>query len=423
MSWLAVVSEPAALAAVAAFLVKATLLLCLAEIATRALKGASAASRHLIWVTAIVAVLVLPAAAALTPAWSLGWFEVSATSPSVGAPAGAREAGASPIANPESATAPLALPTNDTVAGPEATPQAAVETQPSRAVNWLALSVGVWLAGAALLGIRIGFGVLSAQRMVVKGRQASDRMQSIAREVSSELGIAAVPVVVSDVADVPMAWGLRHSSVVIPPGAEEWSDERVRFVLVHELAHVRRSDCLSQLIAHITCAVHWLNPMVWRAAAQLRSERELACDALVLSAGARGSDYAKHLLEIARSAGGPRAAYGVSLPMARPSQLEGRLLAILNSSRDSLDLSRGWLVAVPVAAALIVVPLAAAQPVATVHLPVGSASSELANSVGEMSNNTGTPLGHRCRRCSGVGAKPRAESCPTRPGGPRRTGW
>src|SRR5262249_36021872 len=53
----------------------------------------------------------------------------------------------------------------------------------------------------------------------------------------------------------------------------------------------------------LVCAVYWFNPLVWFAAWRLRVERELACDDHVLEAGAKASDYASHLVEIASSFG------------------------------------------------------------------------------------------------------------------------
>ena len=49
---------------------------------------------------------------------------------------------------------------------------------------------------------------------------------------------------------------------------------------------MRRWDWLTQLAAHVACALYWFNPLVWFAARQMRIERERACDDLVLASGA-----------------------------------------------------------------------------------------------------------------------------------------
>ncbi len=94
----------------------------------------------------------------------------------------------------------------------------------------------------------------------------------------------------------------------------------------------------------------------------MRIERERACDDIVLLAGARASDYARHLLEIARGLHVPRAAALATLAMARPSQLEGRLTAILDPGRRRRAPCRS------IAAAALLATVVALVPVATLHL-------------------------------------------------------
>ena len=90
---------------------------------------------------------------------------------------------------------------------------------------------------------------------------------------------------------MPMTWGClpavgplpgAGARVLLPAEAEEWPEDRRRAVLLHELAHVKRRDCLSQLIAQLACAVHWFNPLIWLAGHRMLVERERACDDLAL---------------------------------------------------------------------------------------------------------------------------------------------
>jgi hypothetical protein len=131
----------------------------------------------------------------------------------------------------------------------------------------------------------------------------------------------------------PLTWGSFNPIIMLPEDALEWSAEHRRIVLRHELAHVARQDALAQLAAGVACAIYWFHPLVWIAERKLRAECELACDDKVVASGTPAPVYAAHLLEVARSArsfGGPGF---LSVAMARSSQLEGRLLAVLNESR------------------------------------------------------------------------------------------
>ncbi len=130
---------------------------------------------------------------------------------------------------------------------------------------------------------------------------------------------------------MPLTWGWWRPVVLLPADAAHWPAERRRVVLLHELAHAKRWDCLTQTVARIVCALYWVNPLVWLAVRQMCVERERACDDLVLNSGCRASDYAAHLVEIARTF--RRAPQLAGIAMARSSQLQGRVAAIVDASR------------------------------------------------------------------------------------------
>jgi hypothetical protein len=161
---------------------------------------------------------------------------------------------------------------------------------------------------------------------------------------------------------MPATGGLLWPSVVLPSSADGWPDDRRRAVLAHELAHVKRFDCLTQALAQVACALFWWHPAVWYAARRLRVERERACDDLVLGTGTRASDYAAHLLEIARAHRGSRLAAPALVSMARPSHLESRLLWVLDAARSRGAPSTGATLLTVVLALGLIAPLAAMRP-------------------------------------------------------------
>jgi hypothetical protein len=178
---------------------------------------------------------------------------------------------------------------------------------------------------------------------------------------------------------VPITWGIVYPAVLLPKDADTWSEERRRFVLVHEMAHVKRFDALTQLLAQISVAVFWFDPLVWVAAHQMRVEREHACDDYVLRDGTAPSLYAGELLEMVRSIGTPshdRAAPAfAALAMARRSEFEGRMLAILDPRLDRHTLTRRGTLMTAFIVALLTLPLAALRPY---QQPAAAAAAESA---------------------------------------------
>ncbi|HJS43236.1 MAG TPA: M56 family metallopeptidase [Gemmatimonadales bacterium] len=352
--------------------VKATLLLLCAAAGIWLLRRSPAALRHLVWALACGGVLVLPVASALLPNWRLaGWprfeapigFDVHAiaapivaevsrveAAPSIsGAPALAPVASVTPQAPAATADAPIAV---------------AAEIEPGKG-DWTSWVVVIWLSGVAVVLILLALGLARIwwlDRLMVP--LLDESWLDLAADLSRELGLGEnrVRLLQAKGPAMPMTWGIRQPAILLPAEADEWSRERRRDVLLHELAHVKRHDFLIQLMAHVACAVYWFHPLVWLAARRLREERERACDDQVLRAGATPSAYATHLLEIARSLRAARATSLTSVAMARPAQLATRLIDVLDAGRRRDTLSARSAMPAWIAAIVIVMPLAAAAP-------------------------------------------------------------
>jgi hypothetical protein len=194
--------------------------------------------------------------------------------------------------------------------------------------------LGVYLAGVLLLLAKV-----AAEQLVV--RRFARRAAPVARAEWNVLlcSVAAAlrvrrPVVLlrSEAPTMPFTWGVVRPFILIPTGADEWPAARRQAVLLHEMAHVARHDCLTQTLAAIACALYWPHPGVWWAARRLRVEQELACDDQVLTRGIPARDYAGHLLAVARARRvAPLAALGSY--MAAPSHLEVRMRAAIDRTR------------------------------------------------------------------------------------------
>ena len=369
---------------------KGIILLVIAGLITVALRRAPAAARHFVWTIGVSLVVLLPFVGVIAPRWQLAILPASiapsSVTPSSVVPSTSK-AGTAPEAAmppaPSSATpnvppkaTPLASPRKETaqsadiarVQEPAVEPQTAViesASSPSALDWWLVVSM-VWIAGACVLASRMMLGLLGTAMLARRSETVEDPdWLALTNRLARKLGITRpVTLLKSRRSGVPMTWGVFYPVILLPEDAGLWSAERRSIVLLHELAHIRRLDAMTQTIAQLATAIFWINPLVWIAARQMRTERERACDDFVLSAGMRPSAYASDLLEIVQTMGAePGMAYA-ALAMARRSEFEGRLLAILDPTtrRNGLSGRAKW-ASVIVAIALLV-PLAGMRPAA-----------------------------------------------------------
>ncbi|MDX1395616.1 MAG: HEAT repeat domain-containing protein [Gemmatimonadota bacterium] len=354
--------------------IKSAVILVAALGMTRLLRGASASLRHHVWALAFAAVLVLPLLAGWLPTWRVpvpGWPGDAADGPTTAitpAPALATAVVTTAPATAASSGAPVIVssaPRAATVA-PAAVSDATASTAPDRsALSPLGVLIGTWAIGAILLLARLAVGVGSAWWTVRTATPVDDvGWTRRVDETAFDLGLRRrIRVIQSTRVGTPMAWGTLRPTLLLPPDASGWSADRRRAVVLHELAHIKRRDCLVHLLAQAARAVHWLNPLAWVGTRRLRTERERACDDLVLTSGTRSADYAQLLLDVARSRGDHRLGWA-AVSMARPSELEGRLLAILDPTRDRRGVGRPGSTAALGLFGMLVVPLAAFHPAA-----------------------------------------------------------
>jgi ketosteroid isomerase-like protein len=219
----------------------------------------------------------------------------------------------------------------------------------------------LWLLGAAAI---LASFLRAWSHLAGVARRATPldvgRWRARAAHAAREVGLDVGRVILRRATEAvtPLTWGAVRPVVILPPSAEGWTGEQARTVLVHELSHIRRHDCLTQTLASLACVLHWFNPLAWLAARRMLTERERACDDQVLLAGAKASDYANDLLEIARSLGAPWSTSQVSTAMARRSQIAGRLLAVLDPHLARGGTSRGRVILAASLGLALLLPLA-----------------------------------------------------------------
>jgi beta-lactamase regulating signal transducer with metallopeptidase domain len=363
-AWLAVLADAT---------LKGAVVLILAIVATRRMRHASAATRHLVWLLAIVALLLLPILRSVLPGWEgipAGTFPsfptteravTGRTTPAHGHERSTKESsGDLPTARQRAEA--LADSVEIEVATGIASADFSSGTQVSTAApyTWQVLVTLAWLLGAAISMAPWALGIVSLHRARRSVSLIADGplVDALGR-AAEKMGVRREVILLSSrTRRVPMQWGILRPKLLIPAEALDWPADRLRVVLLHELAHIRRADCAALLAAHLALAIYWFNPLVWLARRRMQIEAEAACDNMVLRAGCIPADYARHLVEIASDLPPGGLAGYVAIAISRSARLEGRVRAILDRRCDRRPPAWGTIVAALASLFALLVPLA-----------------------------------------------------------------
>lgn len=316
---------------------KVSIVLGLAWLVVVSLRRQSAAQRHRVWVAGILGALLLPFLASIVPP------RYSASLDEAAARWGSQVA------------ATVGLTSNST---PTATPRRRVPTH-SRLPYLLG---SIWSLVLLLLVLRLVAGLRRVRQVASGARPLSGaEWDAVTANLAAFLEVKSpVRLLLSARSSiVPVTWGLFRPTIVLPCDATEWSEQRRRIVLAHELAHVGRHDWVMQMCAELLCCIYWFNPLAWMSARQLRLESERACDDAVLSTSVPASDYASELLELVQTFSADCRTWAAALTFVRPSNLERRFEAMLSASVNRSRTSRANKLVIASIACCLLVPLAA----------------------------------------------------------------
>ena len=193
----------------------------------------------------------------------------------------------------------------------------------------------IWLLSGFFLSIR-----LRLKAVPIQEKEIDSQFQKL----KACLGIRRrIPLISTKSVGTPATHGIFKPSVYIPEQAMHWPRERLKLVLLHELAHVIRKDTASRLIGGIACSVYWFNPLVWLIVRNMLREQEFACDGFVIRNGIKPSLFASNLIVLAgKSIRGYR---NCLARFVRSDDLKSRLFELLLPRRKNSSLKVSQIIA------------------------------------------------------------------------------
>jgi beta-lactamase regulating signal transducer with metallopeptidase domain len=144
----------------------------------------------------------------------------------------------------------------------------------------------IWLVGAVVMAGYVFARNLSLWLTVKRERPITDqKVLELLEDCKIQMGVQTIlGVVVSDRVKSPALFGFVRPRLLLPQGMlETYSLEELRYVFMHELAHLRQRDIYLGWLMSLLQIMHWFNPLMWIAFNRMRTDRELACDRLAIS--------------------------------------------------------------------------------------------------------------------------------------------
>ncbi|MGZ4877328.1 MAG: M56 family metallopeptidase [Candidatus Angelobacter sp.] len=214
--------------------------------------------------------------------------------------------------------------------------------------SWAWYMFLVW-AVVALAGLaRVILATFQVRRL--RGNSAPVHMESLPVDlrflIEEGQKSRLVSVLVSERLEVPTAIGFRKPAIILPAWLlENTPAEELKYILLHELAHLRRRDDWTNLAQKILKALLFFLPSVWWIERRLSLDREMACDDAVLAHSGSPRGYAECLARVAERSFLRRQLALAQAAVGRVRQLTERVTLILDPDRPRA--TQLWKPAIP----------------------------------------------------------------------------
>ena len=260
---------------------------------------------------------------------------------------------------PSLAVEPMTPPSHISVAVPgiEQTPAAVPAPQAGFSIPTLSLAdilCLIWLAGILIIGGILLVRYVRQAKLLRNSTPAEGELAALLADAAERMKVRRLPkIMLSDKVSTPVLVGVFRPVILLPPGiSDSCSPAELSAMFIHELAHIKRWDMAGVWLNQLSKALFFFHPAIWLAGRELRKEREIACDELVISSSAIArKEYAEGYIAALRLAN-RTAGTPVSLAMAEPFDMEKRRLnMILHNAVPKM--SARWVTVLLVVAAIV----------------------------------------------------------------------
>ena len=196
----------------------------------------------------------------------------------------------------------------------------------------------IWLSGVLVMGLAIVISIFLFRRKTCTFRLITrpDLVAAVHRlkvQLNIKRTIKLLEASETDGVQFPLVHGIVRATMIIPTDmVANWTIDALAPLLLHELIHIKRRDCLVNFVQIVLQVLYFYHPMVWFANWTIRREREFACDDdVVRHYSGDSKNYVRSMLKIAETAVNQRRHQLLGIAMAENhSHLGRRIRRMIN---------------------------------------------------------------------------------------------
>ncbi|MBO9664621.1 M56 family metallopeptidase [Dokdonella sp.] len=149
------------------------------------------------------------------------------------------------------------------------------------ALQWI---VCLWVAGVLLMAYRSWYQWRSLVQIARKWSQSNPELEAALLALAGRFEfMRRIKVLVSDHIDTPILIGWFKPVILLPTAVVlGFPRQQIELILAHELGHLRRYDHVVNLVQAMVETLLFYHPVVHWISREVRNEREICCDTLVL---------------------------------------------------------------------------------------------------------------------------------------------
>jgi bla regulator protein BlaR1 len=201
--------------------------------------------------------------------------------------------------------------------------------------------IALWLIGVFIFTFYI---FMINLKFILKLRKHSQlhckAINQILNECKSTIHVDAnIPIVISTMISTPSLCGFIRPKLLLPNDIlKKVSNKELRFIFLHELAHLKRKDIVVNWIVVLLKILHWFNPVLWYGFYRMRLDCEVSCDALVLSKlkSEEHNQYGYTIIHLLKMISKPQWIPGTTGIVTGKSQIKRRITMISLFKKNSI---------------------------------------------------------------------------------------